>query len=185
VEILACYYRQKSEELKMFRGSEKEFAEKYPYCKHKDGLAGFIHEFLNEEIIPLIQASQSGSDTIVNENFIMRCCESNVIRSIHESDEIGSEDAGTKLYQHATKGVRSSVLRSICRTLPEYIGTVDDLELFFAMVQVEWGSGRHLGKDHVTLEDGELARMNDVAGKVKVYIGLLAFGPHSLQIVKI
>lgn len=38
------------------------------------------------------------------------------------------------------------------------------------MVQVEWGSGRHLGKNHVTLEDGELERMNDIADKVRVYI---------------
>lgn len=168
LEILACFYRQKSEELKRFRGSEEKFAEIYPYYKHKDGLAGFIHESLNKEIIPLINASQSGSDKVVNENFILRCFESNVISSINESDE--SEDAGTTLYKHATKGVRSSVLRSVCRTLPEYIRTVDDLELFLAMVQVEWGSGRHLGKDHVTLEGNRLVSMNDVDGKVKVFI---------------
>lgn len=134
------------------------------------GLAGFIHEFLNEEIIPLIQASQSGSDKVVNENFIIRWGENNVIRSTLESDE--SEDVGTRLYQHAVNGIRRSVLGSVCRTLPEYIKTVDDLELFFAMVQVEWGSGRRLGKDHVTLEDGELVRMNDVADKVKLEIFL-------------
>lgn len=170
MKILACYYRQKSEELKKFRGSEKEFAERYPYCRHKDGLAGFIHESLNEEITPLIQASQSGSEIIVNENFIMRCCESNVIRPVTESAKIGSEDEGTELYQHATNGVRDSVLRSMCKILPEYIGTVDDLELFFAMVQVEWGSGCRLGKDYVTLEDGEMTSMNEVAQEVETYI---------------
>ena len=164
VKILACYYRQKTEELKKFRGSEEEFAERYPYCRHKNGLAGFIHEFLNDEIIPLIQAAQSGSDIIVNENFIMRCCESNVIRTVE------SEDEGTEFYEHATNGVRNSVLRSICKVLPEYIGTVDDLELFFAMVQVEWGSGRRLGEGYVTLENGEMTSMNEVAQEVEAYI---------------
>ena len=94
----------------------------------------------------------------------MRCCESNVIRTVE------SEDEGTEFYEHATNGVRNSVLRSICKVLPEYIGTVDDLELFFAMVQVEWGSGRRLGEGYVTLEDGEMTSMNEVAQEVEAYI---------------
>ena len=87
-----------------------------------------------------------------------------------ESVEIENEDKGTKLYQHAVNGVRSSVLRSICKTLPKYIQDVDDLELFFAMVQVEWGSGLHSEKGYVTLEDGKLECMDDVADKVEGYI---------------
>ena len=165
MQIMTCCFRQKSEELKMFRGSEKEFAEKYPYYKDKDGLAAFFHEFLNEEVTPLILASQSGSDIIINENYLMRCRESNVFKRKGENDKTESKDEGNKLYRHAEKGVKSSCLRSICRKLPDYIGTVDGLELFLAMVKVEWGRGRHSKNDYVTRENGELILINDVASK--------------------
>jgi len=171
VELLTCCYRQKIEELKGFRGSEEKlklFAERYPYFGHENGLAAFIHESLNEEIVPLINASQRGSEEVITDDFILRSEESNIIKKRDESDE--SEEGRVLLYKYAENGIKSSVLRAVCKTLPKYIESVEDLELFFAMVQLEWGSGSHLGKGHVTLEYGELVCMNDVASKIKEYI---------------
>ena len=95
----------------------------------------------------------------------MRCRESNVFKRKGENDKTESKDEGNKLYRHAEKGVKSSCLRSICRKLPDYIGTVDGLELFLAMVKVEWGRGRHSKNDYVTRENGELILINYVASK--------------------